>query len=214
MRKILLALTSAALLSACGAGTENATDSAPDSSAFPNMAGASYRLEANVHHTDGTTIPVVMVRDGAKMRMEFSTAQGSSTVIADATTGESYVIAQMGGESIAMRAPADGSGFQDPTADWQAELAQTATRTGECSAAGQTGEQWTKTEDGVVKTVCVTDDGVLLGATEDGRTVWETTSVERGPQPADQFALPPGVRVMDLGNMGGMMEAIERARDK
>lgn len=212
MRAILLALTSAALLGACGAGSEKAADSAPAEAAFPNLAGASYRMEANVHHTDGTTIPVVMVRDGGKLRMEFSTTQGASTIISDAQTGESYVIAQMAGRTIAMRAPSNGAGLEDPTADWQAELAQSATRTGVCSAAGQTGGEWTNTEDGAVRTVCVTDDGVLLGATEGGRMVWETTSVARGPQPADQFTLPAGVQVMDLGNMGGMMEAIEQAR--
>jgi hypothetical protein len=61
----------------------------------------------------------------------------------------------------------------------------------------------------------VTDDGIILRATDDERVVWETTSVQRGPQSADLFVLPPGTQVMDLGNMGEMMnQALEAAKNR
>jgi hypothetical protein len=42
--------------------------------------------------------------------------------------------------------------------------------------------------------------------------VWETTSVQRGPQDASLFTLPPGVQVVDLSDLGPAMEAMERAK--
>jgi len=213
MRGVLSATILAAMLAACGGGGPETAGNDASNATFPDMAGAAYRLEANVHHADGATIPVVMMRDGAKLRMEISTAQGASTIITNGETGESFIIAQMGGRTIAMRAPSGGmSGFEDPTASWQRDLSGKATRTGVCNVAGQSGAEWTQTEEGGANRACVTTDGIILRAAEGERTVWETTSVERGPQPAAQFVLPPGVQVMDLGNMGGMMEAVRQAQ--
>jgi hypothetical protein len=207
--RALVVIGAAALLAACG--QNEGPGQAADTGAFPDLGAASYRLEATIQHDNGA-LPVVMLRDGRKLRMEMSTPEGVSTIITNGETGESFIITQMGGQTMAMRAPASGGNFEDPTADWQADLAGRATRTGSCSVAGQSGAEWTQTEEGVARTACVTNDGIILRATEDGRTVWETTSVQRGPQPADRFVLPPGVRVMDLGNMGAMMEAIENAQ--
>lgn len=64
-----------------------------------------------------------------------------------------------------------------------------------------------------VRTSCVTTDGILLKATEDGAVTWETTSVARGPQDPALFTLPAGVQVMDLGAMGpGMRAALEKMK--
>lgn len=215
MRTKIVTLAAILALGACnpsGSASDSA-DAGAAAGAFPNLTAAAYRLEANVHSENGETTPIVMVRDGQKVRMEFSTTQGASTIITDGATGESLILATSGGRTVAMRAETGGiPGFQDPTTSWQGEMAQTATQTGPCTGAGQTGTQWSQTENGVVKTACVTEDGIILGATEGERTVWETTSVTRGPQPGDQFALPAGVQVMDLGNLGGMMEAVKQAQ--
>jgi hypothetical protein len=56
----------------------------------------------------------------------------------------------------------------------------------------------------------VTSDGIVLRGTEDGRTTWEATRVQRGAQSADLFRVPPGVEVVDLG--ATMNDAIESAR--
>jgi hypothetical protein len=165
---------------------------------------------------DGETIPVVMIRDGRKMRMEYNASQGASTIISNGDTGESFVITNQGGRTMAIRAAGFDQGLTNPADAWQGELAQDATRTGTCSVAGEDGEEWTKTtaEDGT-DTVCVTEDGIILRATDDGRIVWETTRVERGPQSAALFALPEGVEAMDLGNMGALMnDALEAAKQR
>lgn len=218
MRIILATLAAAAVLGGCGQ-QGNAGGDAPGGAAqpaamgaFPDMTGAAYRLEATVTHTDGTALPIVMQRDGAKMRMEFRTSEGESVIISDGATGESLVLIRAAGQTMAMRADAAtmGQAPSDPAAEWQGELAQKATRTGPCSAAGETGSEWTSTEEGKAQTACVTDDGIILSAAEDGRTVWQTNSVQRGPQPASAFQLPPGVQVMDLGNIGGMVEQMRR----
>jgi hypothetical protein len=117
---------------------------------------------------------------------------------------------------MAIRASGVGDQFSNPADAWQGELAQDATRTGTCSVAGETGDEWTKTtETEGTDTVCVTNDGIILRATDDGRVVWETTSVQRGAQAANLFTLPEGVQVMDLGNMGNAMsQALEAAKQR
>lgn len=207
MRQIAFAL--AIGLVACN---PSAPTRPPEPSAvFPNLANASYRAEATASDGDGRTIPMVMIRSGTKLRMDVNTPQGASTIITNGETGESFVISRMSGRQVAMRMT-DMDQFKDPAAAWRSELAANATRTGTCSAAGQNGAEWSRTEDGAVKTACVTDDGILLRATDAGRTVWETTSVERGAQAGDQFELPPGVQVLDLNNLQGMAEAFRNAQ--
>ena len=51
----------------------------------------------------------------------------------------------------------------------------------------------------------MTSDGILLQVREGDRISWQTTSVTRGPQDPTQFSLPPGVRVMNLGNAGALI---------
>jgi hypothetical protein len=52
-----------------------------------------------------------------------------------------------------------------------------------------------------VRTACVTADGIILRAKEGDRIVWETTAISRGPQDAALFALPAGVKVVDVRDM-------------
>jgi len=78
--------------------------------------------------------------------------------------------------------------------------------------AGENGAEWTREENGAPQTACVTSDGIILRATEGGQTVWETTSVQRGPQSADLFTLPAGVQVIDLNNLGSAIENLARSQ--
>jgi hypothetical protein len=169
-----------------------------------------------VNNEDGTTIPIVMIRDGRNMRMEINAADAPSTIITNGDTGESYIITSQGGRQFAIRASGLNQAMTNPIDEWQGDLAESATRTGNCSVAGENGAEWTKTtpEDGT-DTVCVTEDGVILRVTDDGRVAWETTSVERGAQSASLFTLPEGVEAMDLGNMGNAMnQALEAAKQR
>ena len=208
MRFSALALVSACALAACNPSSP--TSSNPASAVFPDMNAASYRLAATIHHEDGTSMPIVMVRSGANLRMEMTAPQGETTIITNADTNESIVITTANGRTMAMRTSTEG--YSTPADSWSAELAATATQTGTCNVAGESGHQWTR-NDAEAETACVTNDGIILRAMEGERVVWETTSVQRGPQSADQFTAPPGVQVMDLGNMGqAMQDAMERAK--
>ncbi len=212
MRRVVLAVVSVCALAACNPAATTET-AASDASAFPDTSAAAYRAEATV--TDGeSATPVVMIRSGRNVRVEFTTGEGPATLITNGDSGDSYVITAVGGQTIAVRATGDQ--FNNPLDEWQGELAENATRTGACTVAGETGAEWTKTtpQDGT-DTVCVTDDGIFLRATDDGRVVWETTKVERGAQSAALFMLPEGVQVVDLGNMGGLVnQALEAAKQR
>lgn len=210
MRATILALVSVCSLAACNPSAPSGEGGPPTSvsDVFPNLNAAAFRAEANIMR-EGQTVPVVMIRDGQKLRMEISAPEGQSTIITNAETGESFIIATAAGQTHAMRLQNQDS--QDPAADWQDEMAA-ATRTGSCSVAGEDGAEWTRDENGTPHTACVTGDGIILRATEGGQTVWETTSVQRGPQSADLFTLPPGVQVIDLNNLGSAIEDLARSR--
>ncbi len=214
MRTTAVAIISALALVACNPSApqgqaEQAAESAGD--LFPDLTGAAYRADGNIMR-DGQAMPIVMIRSGQKMRMEVSTPEGQSVIVSNGETGESFILATVAGHTRAMRTSQGTQQFSDPAASWGADIAESATRTGACSGAGQQGAEWSRTENGVVNTVCVTQDGIILKAAEAGQTVWETTSVARGPQSPDLFEVPPGVQVIDLGNIPGMAEALERAK--
>jgi hypothetical protein len=195
MRFAALALVSACALAACN-------PSAPSGGGlFPDLTRASYRAEATAYDPNGGTMPVVMIRSGNKVRMEMAGPQGQIAAVNNAESGEHFVLITNGGQTMAMQMSADD--YKDPAADWTAEFASSATRTGSCAVAGESGSEWTREANGEVSTTCVTDDGIILRATEDGRTTWETTSVQRGAQSADLFVLPPGVKAMDMSAMAG-----------
>ena len=209
MRAAFLALVSVCALAACNPSAPSGENAAPSvSDVFPNLTSASFRAEANITR-EGQTLPVVMIRDGQKLRMEISAPQGQSTIITNGETGESFIIASAMGQTHAMRLQQQDN--EDPTAEWQGELA-TATRTGSCSVAGENGAEWTRDENGTPHTACVTSDGIILRAAEGGQTVWEPTSVQRGPQSADLFTLPAGVQVIDLNNLGSAIENLARSQ--
>lgn len=208
MRIVAVGLIAALALAGCGqqeAAEPEAETSAALADAFPDLLQASYRAEATITAENGTTMPVVMIRSGNKLRMEIASPQGEQTIIVNPDTNESFVIAQAGGMRMAMRA--DASQIPDASRNWSGDVAANATRTGSCSVAGASGSEWTG-QDGNV--ACVTDDGIILRATDNGRTTWETTSIARGHQDPSLFQLPPGVQAMDANSMMG--QAMEKMK--
>lgn len=190
-----------ALVAALAACNPSAPSGQAGGGLFPDLSHAAYRAEAIAYNEEGQSIPVVMIRDGAKMRMEFNAEQGQMAVVNNGDTQESFALVTRNGQTMAMRGLQEA--YSNPADEWGAELASTATRTGTCSVAGQTGAEWTRTENEVAKVACVTDDGIILRATEGDRTTWETTSVQRGAQDASLFVVPEGVQVVDMGAMMG-----------
>lgn len=193
MRCAALAVISALTLAACG-------QNAPAPSVFPNLFQTAYRAEATITAEDGQTIPVVMIRDGDKQRMEFNAPQGRMVVIHNGESGEQVALMTIGDRTVAMSGGVAGA-VSDPAENWNADMTARATRVGPCAGAGQTGTEWADAESN--SSTCVTNDGIILSSTQDGRQVWQTTSVTRGPQSPDLFVVPPGVEAMDMSAILG-----------
>ena len=67
----------------------------------------------------------------------------------------------------------------------------TLKRGNELVVAGLHCVSWSWTEDVETRTVCMTEDGVLLRFLIDGKTVSEARSVSYRNQPAELFQIPP-----------------------
>jgi hypothetical protein len=212
MRRLGLAIVSALALVACGQGGDNPASTADGAGAgglFPDLNGASYRAEGTIYGDNGQTMPVVQIRSGAKWRMEMNNAQaGQIVAVHTGGEGQNFVLMNLGGTRIATAL--DPEQYENPMDDWAAR-SSTATRTGDCSVAGESGAEWTNTdEQGVANTACVTEDGIMLRATNGGRTVWETQTIARGAQSADLFVLPAGVQMIDMNNPAAAADALRR----
>lgn len=217
MRALALVVIAAVSLAACeqqtgGTGGGSGGGQAA-SNVFPNLFQTAYRAEANITNPEnGQVMPVVMIRDGHKMRMEMSGDQGQTVIIVDPDSGENLMISNAMGRQVAMRVHSDQ--IENPADVWARSMGS-ATFAGPCAGAGQTGTSWAHTaDDGTPETVCVTGDGIILKATHGDRTTWETTSVQRGPQAAALFQAPAGVQVMDLGGLTAQARAAAEAAQK
>jgi len=93
---------------------------------------------------------------------------------------------------------------------WEALGAENARSIGNCRVAGQRGHQWrpTKQAQGVKRLACITGDGIVLKVSENGRVLWEATSLQRGPQEAALFGVPAGYRRIDPQQLA---EQVDRA---
>ena len=205
MRRLaMLSLVALLSVAACGQKAANGGEGAKPAAGggmaavFPNLFQTNFRAEATVTGSDEKSMPVVMIRSGHKLRMELTNREGEQIMIMNPDDHEMLMIGSHAGQRMALRVP--NLDIPDPTAKWQGDVATHAHATGPCMAAGEMGTRWEgQDDDGKPVTACVTGDGVILNATNDGRTVWETTHVTRGPQDPALFAAPAGVRVMNLG---------------
>ncbi|MEQ1618158.1 MAG: hypothetical protein ABL883_07420 [Terricaulis sp.] len=212
MRIVVLALTAALSLAACGRSspTGGAQTEVPGDGAFPDLAQESYRAEGTLTTPEGHTVPSVMIRSAGKLRWEVSAPEGSlilirsgrsirapAIFITNAADAESIIIPSWNdGRPVALRV---NDGDQSPAAEWGVELAVHAIRTGSCSVADENGSEWRRSDEEGEQTACVTTDGIILRAGGAGWTPsWEATRVERGPQDAALFEVPSGVEVVDM----------------
>lgn len=217
IRTAALALISACALAACNPSANSGGDSASQAAAnaaasvFPDLFQTAYRAEAVITDADsGETTPVVMIRDGRKLRMEVTSEQGPVTIVTDGATGDSFMVMRMNGQQMVLRQNL-GDMPTAPEEMWGGQAAGTATVVGPCTHAGQTGQEWRSDEED--NRACVTSDGIILWGSSNGQRTWETTSVQRGPQDPALFQPPAGAQVMDMGNMGAAMaDALARAK--
>jgi hypothetical protein len=227
MRVWLAAAAAALILAGCGqqgaGGGSNGAGAPAASTAFPNLAGASYRVEGVMHRPGASAgapeMHMVQIRSGKLMRMEFSdpTSGMQSASIINGDTREAYTLTNMGGRQMAMRMSLDQAQNNSPAPNVDFDPAS-VTRGGPCSAAGETGTEWSRAFEGHTTTMCLTSDGIILKQSRDGTLYWETTSIQRGPQDPSLFVLPPGVQVMDMSamanGMASRLQQMQQLREK
>lgn len=83
---------------------------------------------------------------------------------------------------------------------WAALGGDNARHVGRCNVAGEAGHEWRPREapaPGIERVACITEDGIVLRVSEDGRVLWEATSLQRGAQDAALFGVPPGYQLID-----------------
>lgn len=217
MRSMLLAAASAALLASCGIG-------GPD---YPHFGETAYRIEGLTASPDGgAATRTVIYRDGPKMRVEaVLPTLGQATIVFDESTDAAYVLnpvrQPMGAVTATTPAPVapavpaattqdvatagvavridDADAPQPLETAWEALGAENARSVGRCEVAGENGHQWRPREEtaGVERIACITDDGIVLHVSENGRVLWEATSLQRGEQDAALFGVPAGYQLID-----------------
>lgn len=213
IRRWAMALSVATLASmgACSQPAETTTATPPAAAEFPQLFQTPFRAEANVFDGDAGMIrPLVIIRDGAKLRVELASDEGQQVFIINPEAGLTLLIGSLNGRTMAISVPTDmvpdiSEGLHTKMTDTAADVA----RVGPCERAGATGNEWRHTDatSGDVETACVTDDGILLAVVQGGNTVWETTNLVRGPQDDALFQAPEGVQVSEIGAVGEAMLA-------
>lgn len=215
MRIAALALVSACALAACnpsapsGQSADNAAANNGGGSA-PAFGQASYRADMMMT-AGGQSMPTVMYRSGSKTRTETTTPMGSQIMIMDTSTHEGFVILDIAGTTVARHIDAGATTQVDP-GQWRPEDLTATQQTGTCNVAGESGAEYTRTMDSGSVVGCVTSDGIMLRTSMNGSTVMEATRIQRGPQEASLFTVPPGVQVVEGNDMSAIAAAVARAK--
>jgi hypothetical protein len=211
---LLAAAGAVALLAGCGLSEPQ----------YPSFSDASYRLEGAAASGGGAPpIRTVFYRDGAKMRVETMLPnRGQAAIVFDQTTNAAYVLdavmpaatvepaaatpttpapaVQASQEPTGVAVRIDDSNAPTPLETaWAALGEENADYVGRCEAGGEQGHEWrpSNADSDVARSACITDDGIVLRITQDGATLWEATSVQRGEQDAALFGVPTGYQIID-----------------
>lgn len=155
---------------------------------FDESTNAAYVLNPT---TGATTTPTAA--PGAATTPT-TTASGAPA----ATTTQSAAPAPQAVTGVAVRI-ADADAPQPLETAWAALGADNARSVGDCEVAGERGHEWAPREEtsGVQRVACITSDGIVLKVTENGQTLWEATSLQRGEQDAALFGVPAGYQLID-----------------
>lgn len=196
----LVSIGAIALVSACGIGAE-----------YPDFSAKQYRLSG--HRTlPGTQIsgPATFYRDHESLRYEgMSENHGIAVVIYDPHRKAAYLLESPSAPRrrvLAGPQPApvavqlsEAETPQPLETAWAALGADGVRGFGRCRVAGERGAFWRTREPiapGVVRTACITPDGIVLRLTENDTVLFEATKVERGPQPRSLFVIPETYRIV------------------
>jgi hypothetical protein len=201
MNKLLAtAIAASALaLTACGQQAGEKKDVATAvAESLPDLFQASYRVEALLGKGE-EQMTIAMLRHGAKTRMEMNSDGRASAVVINPETNEALIMSNTG-PKVAMK-----MAFEDlpQTPDQQWRAAAGAKASGPCTHIGEVGIQWevAATADAPAKRACITPDGIILRAEENGVVTWDATKVTRGPQDKSLFGVPADYQVMDMSAM-------------
>lgn len=193
----------------CGQSTPSTGPTTPAADTVrPPLLQSAYRVEAQLLGQDGEApMPLVLVRDGAKTRIEMTSAEHGQAVFI-VRDGEALMISSAMGQPMAMRVPASSAPAL-PDQNWAATQDGNVRRIGDCNVIGEAGSRYQSqdTGEGVPGEACITQDGIMLEASEGGRVVWQATRVQRGPQDPALFEPPAGVTVVDMGDMAARAQA-------
>lgn len=237
MRRTTLAVVSLIALAACSpsggsatsANAGNGSATTPSGGGFPTGSNVAFRQEGTMT-IGGQTIPQITYHDGAKMRTEMNGPMGSTIMVVNNDTHEGFTLTHMMGRTIATRMDLSQQGAspasQDQVAQWRADMADRAHQVGTCAAAGENGTEWEvappagSTDTTSQRSMCMTSDGIMLQMKMNGAVLFNTTSLQRGPQDPSLFALPPGVQFTtiqapsraDLNDMVARAKAAAAAR--
>jgi hypothetical protein len=229
MRVAALALVSVLAMAACSPSAPSGNASAPAAPSaggggFPQAASNVSFRQAATMTINGSAMAETIYRDGAKMRTEMNGPAGQMINIVNSDTHEAFSIMHIAGRTMATRT--DLSQVQTGThapVDVDALRAQMQSRShrlGSCSAAGENGSEWTidapagVATTGGARSMCVTNDGIMIQMKADGKLVFDTQSLQRGPQDPSLFQLPPGAQVTNtrMPSQASVAGAIARAR--
>jgi len=211
--QICIALAGALAVATCGIGAS----AYPNFTHTP-----AFHLEGvRTPVTGGPAQRVSMYRDGAKFRVETQVSAGRTIVVFDrandafaltalptaqpndpasqtqtiaATTTTLPLAPPPNTAGVAMHI-SDAMAPQPLETPWSALQSSGATNLGHCTVAGQRGSEWRASATALAveqRTACITPDGIVLRERESGKTIFEATLLQRGPQPAALFGVPAG----------------------
>jgi hypothetical protein len=166
---------------------------------FDQATGAAYVLNP----TAGATAQPTAAPGAAPAPAATTASSATTTTNAPAAPGAqpapvtaAAAPAQVRGVAVRI---ADADAPQPLEAAWEVLGADNAKSAGRCEVAGESGHEWQPREasEGVERTACITDDGIVLRVTENGRSLWEATSLQRGEQDAALFGVPAGYQLIN-----------------
>ncbi|MDX2273971.1 MAG: hypothetical protein NW206_00855 [Hyphomonadaceae bacterium] len=197
MQHGLMAFAAFALLCACSQGAPTAQPVPQGPAApFPDLNQTPFRATAAMVSAAGGSVPVIVLRDGRRTRLELRGPEGDVIRVTDREAGQTtFWRRQLGRAVLVEPAPGERPPADFPEFWWEEDgLAAEMRLVGACALLDENGSEWARQNDPSGRSICVTTDGVVLWAADRGATVWHLTSLQRGPQELSEFGPPSGAR--------------------
>jgi hypothetical protein len=161
---------------------------------YDEATGSAYVLNP----TAGATVAPTAAPGAVAPATTPTTPTTPSSVPAAPAPGTTVAAAPPPVQGVAVRIE-DADAPQPLESAWAALGGDNARHVGRCEVAGERGHEWSPRQEtaGVERVACLTEDGIVLRVTENGRALWEATSLQRGEQDAALFGVPAGYQLID-----------------